>query len=496
MKIELEDYTRYWSDLYPNKSDPSGYFLFEIKRGDAREEFYYTDNDQIDYESYALDNEENLLDKKKLTQKEILKIIKENFKEYWGSNVNVEMTDFTSQIDRSFESNYIRHKMYVAGDYYSIVKIILDTLSDKEYYHYSLEEDRAVKIQSTNYLQKNELSPFSFSITSFMYRTECSEGYPGCMISVNNIPARLSTLENLREPIYDWVFDRLEDIPCTVEFDFNFKSYFSRGKSVYNYYVTPFYLNLIKNNIRSLLFSIDDQVFYIKTNPLLNESERLIQIDLLTGRAIDPEYVGKLEIKAKKLLGKYWDELSQVTRLSMMRGLEEFETDRIYNGDILDSSPASIQFAKCIETEIEQKLLLPFRNYFNSSGYGNLDPSPDLRDNMVARMITFLITPSSKAPELGTFAFFLSKNITKGSRTTSSNTVKAYLEHIQSYQNPDFLKSIEFQEMLNLITTKYRNGAAHTKALSYAHLLEFYNKLFGTDQNGFLFKLLNAMKHK
>ncbi|MBE0655487.1 MAG: hypothetical protein IH594_16920 [Bacteroidales bacterium] len=180
----------------------------------------------------------------------------------------------------------------------------------------------------------------------------------------------------------------------------------------------------------------------------------------------------------------------------MMRGLEEYETDRIYNGNILDSSPASIQFAKCIETEIEQKLLLPFRNYFNSSGYGNLDHSPDLRDNMVSRMTTFLINPSSKAPELGTFAFFLSKNITHRSGTISSNTIKAYLDHIQSYQNPDFLKSNEFQQMLNLISTKYRNGAAHTKALPYSHLLEFYKKLIGVNQNGFLFTLLNALRHK
>ena len=129
---------------------------------------------------------------------------------------------------------------------------------------------------------------------------------------------------------------------------------------------------------------------------------------------------------------------------------------------------------------------------YSSSEYRNIDPSPDLRDTMVSRMTAFLINPSSKAPELGTFAFFLSKNITNRSRTISSNTVNAYLEHIQSYQNPDFLKSDEFQKMLNLITTKYRNGAAHTKALSYAHLLEFYNKLFGVDQNGFLFKLLTT----
>lgn len=494
--MESEDYLHYWCDLYPYKNTSSDCFLFEIKKENSREEYYYSVNGNIDYEVFTLDTEEQLIDKKMLTQKEILKIIKENIKEYWARNVNVELTNFSSQTERSFESNYIKHKLYVAGDYHTIIKIIINALSEKEYYHYSPEEDRAVIIKSSDYFEKNKIDPFHFSITSYIFRTEFNEGFPGCLITVENIPARISLMENLKEPVYDWVFERLEDIPCIVEFDFNFKSYYNFGDSVYKFYVTPFYLNLCKNNIRSLLFSIDDEAFYIKTNPLLNENERLLQLEILTGRVIDPNYLEKLEKKAKKILGAYWEELTQVTRQSLIRGIDVYETDRIYNGDILDSSPASIQFAKCIETEIEQKLLLPYRKYFIESDFKNLDLSNDLNDTQVSKMTNFLTKPKSKAPELGTFAFFLSNAINSRSRVKTSITIKSYLQYILFYKDSDFLKSKEFYDTLILISTKYRNGAAHTKALPYSYLLEFYEKLIGENRNGFLFILIDALRKK
>ena len=50
--------------------------------------------------------------------------------------------------------------------------------------------------------------------------------------------------------------------------------------------------------------------------------------------------------------------------------------------------------------------------------------------------------------------------------------------------------------VLNLISSKYRNGAAHTKALPYAYLDEFYELLIGINQEGFIFKLLSALRTK
>ncbi len=61
-------------------------------------------------------------------------------------------------------------------------------------------------------------------------------------------------------------------------------------------------------------------------------------------------------------------------------------------------------------------------------------------------------------------------------------------------QYDDFLKSMEFCNTLILISTKYSNGAAHTKALPYSFLLEFYERLIGENQNGFLFILLDALR--
>jgi hypothetical protein len=493
--MDNDVYLHYWCDLYPNK-DSYDNFLFEITKNDLREEYYFRDNDQFDYESYTINSENELVKSLILSQKEMLKIVKETKKEYWAKNINIEPTSFQSQIERSFQTNYIRHKMFVAADYKTIIKILLDTLTEKQYYEYSSESDGAALIDTSKYLSAGNPDPDRFSIISYMFRTEYNEGYPGCLVSVCNLPYKISKLADLDEPLYDWVFEKLEEIPCVVEFEFNYRSHFSFGSSVNNSYITPFYLELCKNNIRSVLFSIDDEFFYIKTNFLLSDNERLQKLDFCTGKIIDPLYKEKLIQNAQNILGKYWDDLSPVSKLSFPRGLDLYKTDKLYNGDILDSSPASIQFAKCIETEIEQKLLLPFRNYFNGSEFINFDLSNDLRDTQVSRMTNFLIKPDSKAPELGTFAFFLSTVINSKSRVKTSNTIKSYLQHILVYQNSDFLISKEFNDTLNLISTKYRNGAAHTKALPYSSLVEFYKELIGENQNGFIFRLLDSLRKK
>ncbi len=484
-----DDELYYWSEL-PDKEYGLP-FLFQIFNENNREEYYLSKTSSSEYDLYIISNDDKFLGKKTLTKEEILKVIKESFPDFWASNLNAIPE---SRPEPFLTSNYGKHTMYVAADYKTIIDILIATLTELEYYYYSFDSDRAEKYNGKSYYDNNKVDPEHFGTVSYLYRTEYNEGYPGCSITIDNIPLRIAQLNDLEEPIYNWVFDKIEDIPCVVEFDYNRKSFFSFGSSIFDRFITPFYLKLRESNIKSVLLSVDNEAFYIKTNSFISENERLEKLDIYSGKIIDPNRNAKLIEKAKKVLGLYWEELSAVSRLSFPEGLDLYEVYKMYNGDILDSTPSSIQLSKLVETEIEQKLLLPFRDFFNNSDFKNLDIQIDLNDRQVSRMTGYLTKPASKAPELGTFAYFLSIVINSKSRSETSPTIKAYKAHVSSFSNPEFLRSKEFYNILKTITTKYRNGSAHTKALPFVYLLEFYKMLIGENKNGFIFKLLDALK--
>ncbi len=367
-----------------------------------------------------------------------------------------------------------------------------EILSRQRFYCLDLsQEDDLRLIEPSDFKGgNNKLNGFYFEV--FMFRTEYKEGYSGCLISVKNIPLLISSLAELEEPINDWVIEKLEDVPCVITFDFPSVSYHF-GTTSMDLFIKPFLFELSRNKIHAILFSVDDLVTYIKTNPFISNEERLEQLDINSGRIIDPKHNEKIVSDAQKVLGKYWDMLSATTTRVFPVGLELYGINLIYRNNILDSSPASIQFSKCVEIEIEQKLLLPFRELFLRD-FINTDFSSDTSDNTLSKMIKFLINPKSKAPELGSFAFFLSTVIHSKARAATSPTITAYRRHVSSFVDSEFLISKEFYNMLNLISTKYRNGSAHTKALPFDYLQEFHETLIGVERKGFFFRLLDALK--
>ncbi len=185
---------------------------------------------------------------------------------------------------------------------------------------------------------------------------------------------------------------------------------------------------------------------------------------------------------------------AQVMLKRLMVFFIDYETYKLYRGDILDASPSAIQFSKCLEIEIEQKLLLPFRAYFSSSPFRSEDLSNDLTDKDISKVSIFLTKPDSKAPELGTFAYFLSIVINSKTRGKTSPTIRCFKEFVNQFVNSGFILSSNFQKLIEQITTKYRNGSAHTKALPFELLEEFYNLLIGQNLDGLLIILLNSLE--
>ena len=40
------------------------------------------------------------------------------------------------------------------------------------------------------------------------------------MAIVENVPYQIANRQTLKNPISDWIYEKLEDIPCVVKFDF------------------------------------------------------------------------------------------------------------------------------------------------------------------------------------------------------------------------------------------------------------------------------------
>jgi hypothetical protein len=486
-----ESETYYWVELYPFKD--LGYpFLFEVIHKDYKAEYYLSSTNFYGYDVYKINNDDKLIEKLEVSQEEILQIIKINYSDYWNRNINVEPSTRKNQSENSYQA----HKLFVLADYETILKILLDTLTKLQYY-ISDSSDNLSIIKTADILTENhQIDEERFSIISYMYRTEYNEGYPGCLINVQNTPRIISKLIDLDEPIFDWLFDKLEGIPCIIDVDFNRNSAFSFGNSTLERYITPFYFELCKHNIKSVLFSVDNEAYYIKTNKFISDEERLQKLGIYSGKPMDPNNNEKLIRNAKKVLGEFWHKLTPTSQTIFPVGLEYYETYRLYNGNILDCSPASIQFSKLVETEIEQKLLLPFRDFFNKSEFKTQDLTSDLKDKDICRMTGFLNNPESKAPELGTFAYFLSVALNSKSRAKTSPTIKSYKEYIKSFDDSNFLLSKLLFDILTTISSEYRNGAAHTKALDYIKISKFYKMLIGDKNDGFIFTLLNSLNKK
>jgi hypothetical protein len=131
----------------------------------------------------------------------------------------------------------------------------------------------------------------------------------------------------------------------------------------------------------------------------------------------------------------------------------------------LDFAPAAVEYCKVVETELEERLFQPLKEYLLE----NAGPEVKLkcgRDELT-------VNEKSKPPAMGQLA-----NLLKTSRKSEQNQVvrdflaNYYAPAVQEFILQDLPGKLE-------ITTEYRNGAAHTKRLSQEEIEEFRAMLFG-----------------
>lgn len=152
----------------------------------------------------------------------------------------------------------------------------------------------------------------------------------------------------------------------------------------------------------------------------------------------------------------------------------------------LDWSPATIGLCKAVETELVERIVLPLRTALKGG-----DLTTDVKDKDIGRIAKFFADPTSKPPEMGTFAHFLQTSLNSESRRTTSPVVGALFRLFSSLPNSGWLSSLKgLYESIVRLTRDFRNRAAHLDTLTRQDYDEC--KTFVLGPEGILWKLISA----
>jgi hypothetical protein len=156
----------------------------------------------------------------------------------------------------------------------------------------------------------------------------------------------------------------------------------------------------------------------------------------------------------------------------------------------LDWSPAIIGLCKAVETEVVGRLLLPLATCVAAI---NLDD--DMADKDFGKIAKFCKSPSTKSPELGTFAHFLQTAINSESRRQSSQLLKSFFELTRAWPRSNWLLTADgLHEAIVKLTKDFRNKAAHTDELCSNDYLACREYVIG--EQGVLWQLILATQKR
>lgn len=143
----------------------------------------------------------------------------------------------------------------------------------------------------------------------------------------------------------------------------------------------------------------------------------------------------------------------------------------------LEWSPAVIGLCKAVEAEVVSRFLRPL-----AAAAADQDLSGDKSDKDIGRVATFCAEPERKPPELGVFSHFLQTVIHSQQRRQTSRLINCFLRLAGQWTGSTWLLSADgLCRSLTLLTTSYRNRAAHIDELSSADYQGCRELTIGTD---------------
>ena len=150
----------------------------------------------------------------------------------------------------------------------------------------------------------------------------------------------------------------------------------------------------------------------------------------------------------------------------------------------LEWSPAVIGLCKAVEVEVVGRILRPLAAFAAGE-----DLSSDKSDKDIGRVAAFCSEPERKPPELGAFAHFLQTVTHSKQRRHTSKTIGCLLRLSAEWTGSTWLLEPKgLCQMLTLLTTSYRNRAAHIDELAREDYLGCRDIAIGVE--GILWKLI------
>lgn len=164
----------------------------------------------------------------------------------------------------------------------------------------------------------------------------------------------------------------------------------------------------------------------------------------------------------------------------------EYLASRLRSEPQLEWSPTVIGLCKAVESEVVSRILIPLANNARDA-----DLRDDKTDRDIGRVAAFCVYPMRKPPELGAFAHFLQTVIHSRRRRNTSIIIREFLRLAGDWTGSDWiLDPNSFHQSLTMLTTTFRNRAAHIDELGKEDYLGCRDLVIG-DQ-GIVWRLLVA----
>jgi hypothetical protein len=155
----------------------------------------------------------------------------------------------------------------------------------------------------------------------------------------------------------------------------------------------------------------------------------------------------------------------------------------------LEWSPAVIGLCKAVEAEVVARVLRPL-----AGAVGEQDLVGDKSDKDIGRVAAFCAEPQRKPPELGVFSHFLQTVIHSQQRRQTSLLIGCFLRLASQWTGSAWLLNPDgLYRSLSLLTTTYRNRAAHIDELSRSDYEGCRELTIGAQ--GLLWKLVLSTEH-
>jgi membrane protein YqaA with SNARE-associated domain len=178
-------------------------------------------------------------------------------------------------------------------------------------------------------------------------------------------------------------------------------------------------------------------------------------------------------------IGKiHWEKLENKSKLFLTTAEVLREFLEVFNNE-LDYSPPTLNYCKAVENELNQKLLFPFKEFFQSKKLR-------LKNSDYESKLSFILTKDDMKLTLGEHVYILRRILNTNQLTNIESEYKRFI----MISSPSSLGRLN--QKINIITKYYRNPSGHTEVMDQKQCLECRNYIL--TRNGVLPGILGNFK--